>query len=264
MTGTAARRVTERRLLALVLGGAVLSVLAYLVAVRSGAGQILDDWAFEGRKATNLDARRAVADVLRVLTGVAVAGVAVAECVVAVRRRRWPLAVGAVVAVGGAVLLTTWLKDVLPRPFLTETFTSNDNTYPSGHMAAVAAAAIWGLVVCPPDRRGAVLRGAAPAAAGMGIALLGTGWHRPSDVVGAVALDVAWCGALAVLLVRPADLGSSDEGLWDVSMRRIVVVTLVLAVAVTVSLRLPANPQHRLWAYLVAVVAVAGLVFAAL
>jgi hypothetical protein len=252
--------------------GAVLVVLTYLVAVRTGAGQILDDWAFEGRKAVQLSVRR---NVTEVLSGVAILVVLVlgaVECAVAVRRDHWRSAVGTVVAVTGAVLSANWLKDTLSRPHLTDTVSSPLNTYPSGHMSAIMAVALAALLVSPPTRRATVSYVVGPIAAVVGIAVLGSSWHRPSDVVGAVALAGVWCTAVALLLGSDLDTHEpvaapeavAHPGPGVPTARRVVVVTLVLAVAVTLSFRLPANPQHRLWAYLVAIVGVVAAVFLAL
>ncbi len=252
------------RFLLIAACGLVLLGATYAVAVRTGAGQILDDWAFEGRKAINYDVRRTVTYLLSVAAVVIVAVSVAVECVVAVRRGRWPLAIGAVVVVGGAVLCAGWGKAALERPHLTDTLATALNTYPSGHMAAAVAAALWALVVSPPARRALVLQLAGPAATVVGIALIGSSSHRPSDVVGATALAVVWCGVVGAVLVRPEDAGGSGFGPLGLSGRRVALVTIVLVAAVTISLRLPANPQHRLWAYLFAVLAVAALVFVSL
>jgi hypothetical protein len=262
-----------RRLAWSCAAAAVLVVVTYLVAVRTGAGQILDDWAFEGRKAVNLSVRRNVTELLSVVAIVVVVVLGAVECAVAVRRDHWRSAVGTVVAVAGAVLSANWLKDTMSRPHLTDTVSSPLNTYPSGHMAAIMAVALAALLVSPPARRAAVSYVVGPIAAVVGIAVLGSSWHRPSDVVGAVALAGVWCTAVALLLgadldahEAPAgpDAAVAHPGPGVPTARRVVAITLVLAVAVTLSFRLPANPQHRLWAYLVAIVGVVAAVFLAL
>jgi hypothetical protein len=177
-----------------------------------------------------------------------------------------------VVAVVGAVLSANWLKDTLARPHLTDTLSTPINSYPSGHMAAIMTVALAALLVSPPARRATASYVVGPIAAVVGIAVLGSSWHRPSDVVGAVALATVWCTAVALLLGPDLDAHEPPAGPDAVAhpgpgvptARRVVAVTLVLAVAVTLSFRLPANPQHRLWAYLVAVVGVVAAVFLAL
>lgn len=100
-----------------------------------------------------------------------------------------------------AVVTSQLLKqDVLVRPSLFEL--DAENSFPSGHMtvfAVVVAAAIW-----------AVPRASAPTIAILGSVLSGIaawqllqyGWHRPSDVLGALALALTSYAGAAILRRR--------------------------------------------------------------
>lgn len=91
-------------------------------------------------------------------------------------------------------LLTQLLKhSILDRPALA---TVSENTFPSGHMTAFASIALMLIVVAPPRIRVAVSVAAATAVSAVGTLLLRSGWHRLSDVVGAMML-VTLISALA-------------------------------------------------------------------
>ena len=255
MTALVAGR--QARLVGASVVGLLLVALTYVVAMRTGAGQILDDWAFEGRKALRYPVRREVTRAFgRVAVGLAVVLTA-AECVVAVRRRGWRLFAGVVITVGGAVASSNVLKDTLARPQLTQTLTSPSNTYPSGHMAAFTAIALVAVLISPPSRRSTVALFAAPAATAVGLIVVASGWHRPSDVVGSVALALFWCSAVALSV--PADVSPAGP---SPPARRVLVWTLALVLVSTVALRLPGDPRYRLWAYLIAVLGIVAAVFA--
>lgn len=91
-----------------------------------------------------------------------------------------------VVTVGVSNLLTQVLKHfVLDRPALVAV---GENTFPSGHMTAFASIAVLLIVVAPQRTRLGVSVTSSIALAVVGALLLRSGWHRLSDVVGAVML----------------------------------------------------------------------------
>lgn len=129
---------------------------------------------------------------------------------------------------GLAIVASQLLKqELLPRPGLFEI--DAENTFPSGHMTVftvVVAGCIWAF---PAGGRGVV--------AVLGAVLLGTaswqllefGWHRPSDVIGALALGLL-AFALAALL-RPRQ-GSSR---FRLPGRGAAILTRVLGALLTIS-----------------------------
>ena len=101
------------------------------------------------------------------------------------------------------VAVAELLKLVLDRPgFLAGTA---GNSFPSGHVAAVAGLGVAVVVAVPGASRWFVAAlVAGPAAALTGLATVVMQWHRPSGVVGSVLLAVT-IGVLRVQLVdRPA------------------------------------------------------------
>lgn len=199
-----ARPLRPLPLAALALACALGCVLAYVLFVRTHAGQRVDEAALSGRLAS-LHARHA-ADQL--LTTISVGSLALALGLLAgqaLLRRRVAQAVVAVAVVLGAVALTELLKHVvLPRPELVPTAIER-NSFPSGHTTTAFAVGIAAALAAPPRWRRAVAAGALLYGTATGVATIAAGWHRPSDVAGALLLVTGWAATvvLAVALVDP-------------------------------------------------------------
>lgn len=136
-----------------------------------------------------------------------------AVTLVAALRRRWALALWAAVLVGGANVATQLLKVVLDRPHLDVTYVLA-NSLPSGHTTVAASVAAALLLVVP--RRGrpwAAVLGAGYAAA-TGVSTLVGQWHRPSDVVAAVAVVLGWVG-LVTAAAALAGSGGADRAVSE-------------------------------------------------
>lgn len=121
--------------------------------------------------------------------------------VVAVVRRRWGDAIRAVMVAGGANLTTQFLKAALERPDTTELTEFNlDNSLPSGHTTVAASVVAMAMLVVPSALRPwAALLGTGYVAA-TGVATMSLAWHRPSDVLAAIAVVTAW----TLLALAPA------------------------------------------------------------
>ncbi len=106
----------------------------------------------------------------------------------------------------GAQGLTELLKTTLTRP-------GGDNSLPSGHVTLVASLVVALLMVLPPLLRVPVVLLGVPGVALAGLATMLVGWHRPSDVIAAVAVVVGWAGAvtLARLSLAPRRPRSGRE-----------------------------------------------------
>jgi len=178
-------------------------VAAYLVFVRTHAGQRLDEAALDGRLAS--EHARHAASVL--LTTISVGSLALALVLLvaqALLRRRAALAIVTVTVVVGAVVVTEVLKHyLLLRPELVST-PIDHNTFPSGHTATAFAVGIAAALAAPPRWRRAAAVGALLYGTAVGIATIAAGWHRPSDVAGAMLIVTGWA-ALVVLAVSLAD-----------------------------------------------------------
>jgi membrane-associated phospholipid phosphatase len=180
---------------------AVLSALALAaltaVFLNTGRGQVVDDL---GRDST---ATGAAADYseqfLTVLsTGVVVACLA-GLALVALVQRRWQEALGALVLVAGANITTQVAKAALARPDF-GVDVGAPNSLPSGHTTVAASLGAAALLVAPARWRPAVAVPAAGYAAATGVATLFGGWHRPADVLAALAVVGAWTLAVSAAL----------------------------------------------------------------
>ena len=188
------------------LRGAVLAVVClgaifclWFVFVLSRRGQVVEAAALEGSK---IGAHYVAGHARTLLSVVSMpaAGVLVAIILlIGLLRRSHRRAVWAVVAVVGANLSTQALKYwILWRPDYDITARmDNANTFPSGHTTMATSAAV--ALILLSGRRWRALSAWAGAlfAIAMGYSTLACQWHRPSDVIAALLVPVAW-GALAV------------------------------------------------------------------
>jgi membrane-associated phospholipid phosphatase len=180
-------------------------VVAYLVFVRTHAGQRIDEAALNGRIGSPR-ARDAAGELLTTISVGSLALVLALLAGQALLRRRVALAVVALAVVLGAVLTTEVLKHlVLTRPDLLPGRSSIDhNSFPSGHTTTAFAVGIAATLAAPPRWRRLVAAGALAYGASIGIATVAAGWHRPSDVAGALLVATGWA-AVVVLVVALLD-----------------------------------------------------------
>lgn len=201
MTTTIARRDTTASAVTAALLGVLTLVVLVRVALQSQRGQAWDDAAMR----TVTEVRGSQLDVLSLLGYVGIGAIVavVAGCVVvAVLRGRLALAAGAVAVVAGANVTTQALKHtLLARPDLG---LGTLNSLPSGHTTVVASAVGAALLVAPRAWRPlvALLGGAATTLTGASTVV--AGWHRPSDVVAALAVSLVWTAGVALVVRGPA------------------------------------------------------------
>ncbi|WP_231959225.1 phosphatase PAP2 family protein [Paraoerskovia marina] len=184
------------------IAAAVLVWVVWRYFVGTYDGQRADWAAFEGATYGQGRLWRVAEPVLDVVSiSFVVLGVGAAMGIALVRRR-WALAIQVAFLVAGANVTTQLLKHVvLDRTNLLGTWDSG-NTLPSGHTTVAASVAVALLLVVP--RRGrplTALLGAGYTAA-TGVSTLVGQWHRPSDVIAAVLVVLAWTGI--VLAFTPA------------------------------------------------------------
>lgn len=176
--------------------GAVATWLSWRFFVDTRAGQLVEDAAKRGAEIGQSTLWRVAEPVLDVIDEAFVVVVALAAVVVAVMRRRPQLAISVAIVMGGANLTTQALKHmVLERP---EYIDSIDNSMPSGHTTVAASAAVALVFVVPAIARPLTAMLGAAYTAGIGVSTMIGGWHRPSDVVAAIAVTLTWAG-IAVL-----------------------------------------------------------------
>ncbi|WP_433790052.1 phosphatase PAP2 family protein [Actinoplanes sp. CA-252034] len=171
----------------------------YHVFVRTISGQWLDTAAMLGTDVHHPRLEDLLRTVLNATTLTGLVLVCLIAAAVGVVRKRLDLAIAAAVLVLGGNATTQLLKDWLPRPTLDGL--TYPNSLPSGHTTAAASVAFALVIVLPAALRGpAALVGAGYTAA-IAIGTVWARWHRPSDIIAALLVVLAW-GAVAVLGVR--------------------------------------------------------------
>ncbi|WP_460703649.1 phosphatase PAP2 family protein [Myceligenerans halotolerans] len=242
---TSSARPGGGRLGAARFGAALIALIAaagvwvvWRVMVVTWPGQLTEEAAFEGADRFQ-DAFARLADPVLELGGMRwlVVGALVAVAV-ALARRRWLVAVQVAVLIAGANVTTQVIKaEVLYRPDHLVGWNSGVNTLPSGH--TTVAASVWaGLLLAAPRRlRPLVAVGGAAATSAMAVATIVDRWHRPSDVVAAVLVVLAWGALICALTPGSAlDLPTESDGGFTVT----VAVLLGVGALVTAVVAVPA------------------------
>jgi membrane-associated phospholipid phosphatase len=184
-----------------------IAAAAYLLAVRTGSGQVVENVAKDGRYVHRWWVEEPGAEALEAsATAAVVAGAVLLVAWTAARRRSVPVLALVAVVVGGSVAAAEVLKlGLLDRPRLVTVGDPNylavlaPNSFPSGHTAGAAAVAMAAVLVAPAGRRAVVAAGGWAYATAVAAAMLVAEQHRPSDTVGGALLAAAvGLGAVAV------------------------------------------------------------------
>ena len=197
-----------RALLALAAACALAAVVIQVLAVRTADGQRLDD-AARG----NLSPRsptaviNATGNLLDTISASSLLLLGAGIMAIALLRGRPLLAVGAGVVVLGANLTTQWLKEELGRPDLLPGSLPTPGSFPSGHVTVAMSLAMALVLVAPPSLRWVAAALGSAYAIGVGVAVILLDWHRPSDVLGAYLVTVAWTALVAAALLTAHDAG---------------------------------------------------------
>ncbi len=184
-----------------------LFLLTYVALVRSSAGQTFDDsMMVAAQELTKFPAARSGAiSFLGWLPEVSAVIAAVALMIAGLGRRSLTAPVTALFAALAAASSTQLLKAVLDRPRLGISEAAL-NSFPSGHTTVAAAAMFAVVLVSAPRLRpiAATFGGVFAAVAAMATFVLG--WHRPSDVIGAILVAAGWAliGGWVILTREPA------------------------------------------------------------
>lgn len=190
---------------------AVLAGIAYLLFVRTGLGQRVDNAALAGSLHQLPQTRVEDASLLRRITGDSFALVLVILAAIGLLRRRPRLGLAVAVAAGLAVVVTDLLKSViLTRPFLTATDgLLPANSFPSGHTATAIACALALVVVAPPRWRGLAAVVAGTYAWLVAAWVQTAGWHRLSDAIGAAFVAFTAVALVAALVAKWRPVGAT-------------------------------------------------------
>lgn len=218
------------RVLWIALFWLVIGAAAYIFGVLSSTGQAVEANVLAGSEFnTNPPAPLSLVSPFAIAVALIAFG-AVALYVHGIGRAVTVTSVPAVAIVASQLLKS----EVLGRPELL-TFGA-ENSFPSGHMA-VFASIVGAAVFAAPRRIQALVAVAGSVLLSVvGTQLLGFGWHRPSDVLGALALAVAGFAVVTlfvrldrpggVWLLRPASICLAVAG-WIAVL--IALVMLVIA-----------------------------------
>lgn len=186
----------------------VFTLAHYALATR--AGQERDQAAMEA-----VYARAAVREqVLSMLGYVSIGTTALAliVCVgLALVRKRYAAAVGAITVVAAANVTTQLLKD---KAFVRPDYGNlTINSLPSGHTTVVASVTLAALLIAPMAARAFVSILGTFAVTLTGASTIVAGWHRPSDVFAGLAVSLAW-GSLVVFVLGIRRPGRLPRAQW--------------------------------------------------
>lgn len=184
-----ARRVGARRAVVGILAVAVVLGI-WLLAVRTHSGQLLDTLSMLAVK-DRFDLGGSLSfHLARGVSEPTLVAVSVVAFAVAAFRRRLSLGVRVVLMLVISNGVTQILKAVLLRPDL-EVGHSLVNSFPSGHVTAIASLGVALVAVVPLRGRGIAAVLAFLVTSLVGIAVMGLAWHRPSDVIGSLGIVLA-------------------------------------------------------------------------
>ncbi|WP_196280019.1 phosphatase PAP2 family protein [Catellatospora paridis] len=182
----------------------------YWGAVNTEAGQAYEDAVLDGAAQASGGLADTLARALLKLTPLVAFGVLLGAVVVGRRRRGWAavlLAIGIVVVSAGLVQL---LKHALTRPILLDVGIRRwDQSFPSGHTALALSVYAATLLAIPVRHRRIVGVVVGLWALGVCLAVVASGWHRPSDVFAAALIVVAVAAPAAKL--DPGTFGPMPE-----------------------------------------------------
>jgi membrane-associated phospholipid phosphatase len=197
---TATRRDTAlAAVLTAVVAGAALALLVR-IALQSDRGQRWDNSAMTTVVAGR-DAQLTLLSVLGYVSIGAILAVALGCAVVALLRGQPRIGAAAAAVLLGANLTTQILKEnVLDRP---DFGLGTLNSLPSGHTTVVASAVGAALLVAPGVLRPLVALAGGFATTLTGASTIVAGWHRPADVMAAMAVSLTWTAVVAAVIHGP-------------------------------------------------------------
>lgn len=197
MSTTTARRATTAPAITAALTGVLTLVVLVRIALESRRGQAWDQSAMDTVTAGR-DTRLAVLSMLGYVGIGSIVAVVVACAAVAVLRGRLRLAVGAAVVIAGSNITTQLLKHTLLER--SDYGLGTLNSLPSGHTTVVASAVGAALLVAPRLWKPVIALAGGLATTLTGASTVVAGWHRPADVVAALAVSLVWTALVALVL----------------------------------------------------------------
>ncbi|MDO5728599.1 MAG: phosphatase PAP2 family protein [Actinomycetaceae bacterium] len=197
----------------LVFAAVISLIVLALVTLHTTSGQALDQLVLE---TVRIAANRVTPLIDLLKRSVSYLSVAVACAVVmaiAMARKRYALAIRVGVLIIGSNITTQLLKTwILQRPYL-GIGPDLANSFPSGHSTVVLSVAFGLTIVASQSVRSVVEVGVAVVSSLALIAILVSGWHRPSDVIGAILICFIWAMTLAPQEEPQRDRDNLNTGL---------------------------------------------------
>ncbi|NEG89465.1 phosphatase PAP2 family protein [Bifidobacterium aerophilum] len=160
---------------------------------------------------------------LTVLLSLLLGAIAVVTMIV---RKRWWL-IGQSVAIAALCYASTFLKGLLPRPYLIDTDTPHANSAPSGHTILAATAATLLLIAVPRAARAICALIEASFATLIGLSVIAGGWHRPTDV----AMSLLLVGGITLIALAFTRTSGMDAPGTRVSSASVQIVGTVMITA---------------------------------
>lgn len=196
-TGPRARANQRRRLVAASVGCVLFTLGLFVLAVKWPSGSRLDAAALHGHKLVNTSLKRAVSSCLaNSLWFLFPAAVLVVGSTVL--RREYRQAVAAFGAMVGAVVVNEAVSRLLSSSSVVGPDPRGASApFPSGHAAAGMAVALGLIIAVPRRRRGVAALAGVAVWAFLGVSVVISGWHRPSESLAAFAVALLG-GCLAV------------------------------------------------------------------
>ncbi len=210
---------------------AVLLAGSYLFFVQGYMGQLIDEQARTGAQFAVVAQASNLLDAVPLLS----AGLVLIAVVIGAIRRQGAATVVALVVVAAANLTTQLLKhELLTRPDNGATGEWH-NSFPSGHTTVIVSAVFALFLVSAPRLRPLIAAVGALAIVAVGALLVGSQWHRPSDIVAGVLVVAIYVflGGAVLARVRPAAPSGPRTGVAGT-----VALLMLAAVAATAALSL--------------------------
>lgn len=240
--------------------------VVYLVAVWLRIGQELDYLGFEGRKSVDHGSRRGLTAFVELGTPLLL-GIGALVIAGLGRRRGGGASAAVLISVASAPIAASLLKATLGRPdTLRFRWVTLSNTFPSGHAAVVIAMAMGILTMVDRSARARMTVVMIVIVAVHTVGVLGSGWHRPSDVAGGLLLGSAFASAVIPVAIRTKVSVSDPQKMalpWYNDCRSVGAV-LAVSVSATAAVGLvfrntPANPDHPFLMLLLTILGVSSL-----
>jgi membrane-associated phospholipid phosphatase len=190
------------RLLLVAAAAGLVTIPMWWWTTQTPSGQRIADLILYGHAIADQRTIDASARILGVVDLSSAVVVSACLAVVAWARGGLALAFAVLAIMGGANATAQILKQSLERPdLLGQLAFATGNSFPSGTVTLVAAAAFAAILLAPRRLRTWTAMLVSVAVAATAISTIVLTWHRLADVVGAVLISLAWASLVTAILV---------------------------------------------------------------